>query len=948
MSYSSNKNNPSTSILDLEAGNIKIDVVLQATGQHAWNMSEGWVNVLRKEGWLNRAFYPIADWNDEEPVDDDGLFNYLKNPQSDLMLLLGFDWHSQPLHRTSKWQERWANSPTKKIAIVNEMCSSPIVQRCEEWQKSVSLALHSSMPCVDAVIFNHEPDLEFLQTKENIFKPSIFQPFAIDPEYFNSNIDFYQRQPKAFFRGNVTSFYDSESYIQRQRILEGIRHNTNVCLKEFQQEFLLKDYTNDLQEYQILLNLPSISPTLTARVFESMGCGGVLIQSNIIGQKSNQLFQDWEHLVFYDSDNHNDLIEKIKYLIKNPDVAQKIAKNGYHICHQKHTLKCRVEEILLWLNQDFKIINQSSHKSSNSEEKILSLNLQNDLEGERSQAKQKDPKKIFPTIVIDGIFFQLTNTGIARVWRSLLEEWITSGFSRHIVLLDRGKTAPKLSGIRYRNIELYNYEKTGIDSQMLQFVCDEVGADLFISTYYTTPLSTPSVFMAHDMIPEVIGTDLTVPMWREKRNGILHACRYIAISHSTANDLVKFYPSISKESITVAYNGISNNFFPANSEEILDFKTKYSIRKAYFLLVGSRSSLDGYKNAILFFKAFNQFPQRDEFAIICVGGETTLEAKLAELVENNQIHLLKLDDTELRSAYSGAISLVYPSLYEGFGLPIAEAMACGCPVITCRNSSIPEVAGEAAIYVHEYKIEEMVNALRKVQIPEIRQELIKQGLEQVKQFSWIEMAEIISDVFTTTAEKIQEEKSTRVPLIWQDFRKMQAQLQTLSSQSEFQFTQPQSQETETEPEPTNINKNSLQEELKQLEIQLAQKHQEFQVQEAILAAMQSSKFWKSRSAWFRLKPLIFPLVGLILGLFLFILSNVNYTYYPTVQLFSWALRFQKNQPLALGAYLISLALILGIVGYINYINSKILRRSRIALVSAGFTLIILYVFFFLS
>jgi hypothetical protein len=99
---------------------------------------------------------------------------------------------------------------------------------------------------------------------------------------------------------------------------------------------------------------------------------------------------------------------------------------------------------------------------------------------------------------------------------------------------------------------------------------------------------------------------------------------------------------------------------------------------------------------------------------------------------------------ELRLAYAGAIALVYPSKYEGFRLPVLEALACGCPVITCPNSSIPEVAGEAALYVQDNDVNGLSNALCEVQKPEVRSALIKAGLEQAKKFSWSKMAETVS------------------------------------------------------------------------------------------------------------------------------------------------------------------------------------------------------------
>jgi glycosyltransferase involved in cell wall biosynthesis len=816
MSESTN-NQQITFISNPIEGKPKIDVVLQATGNHAWNMSQGWINTLHREGLLNRAFRPFGEWEAEEPSDDDGLYEYLKNPQADIMLLLGFDWHSQPLHKTVKWQERWFNSSIIKIAILNEECSSRTVQNSLQWQQKVFSALDSSIPCVDAIICNHETDVEFLRHQKFIAKPIAFQPFAIDTEYFKSNIAFQERVDKAFFRGRIVDFYNSGSYEKRKLLVKNLSQCKEVCLKDYEDDLTLEDYIKDLNQYKILINLPSISLTLTARVFEALGCGGTLLQNSVVGTTSNSLFKDWEHLVYYNSSDPDDLVAKLKYLIKNPKVAEKIAKQGYELCYKEHSIQARIEDILKWVDEKFYLDNAKSHL-------LLTKDLEKDNEKTITKILERE-KKVY-TIVIDGVFFQLHQTGIARVWRSLLEEWSKSGFASHIIVLDREKTAPRIPGFRYRNIEPYNYEKTGLDSQMLQFVCDEVGADLFISTYYTTPLSTPSIFMAYDMIPEVIGADLNNPSWREKHNGIFHAYRYLSISRSTANDLVRFFPYISPESITVAYCGIPRSFIPADSHEIASFKAKYLLRKPYFLLVGSRLGLDGYKNAILFFKALNHFPQRNEVDVVCVGGEPTLEPEFAELAENIQVHLLTLDDTELKVAYSGAITLVYPSLYEGFGMPIAEAMACGCPVITCRNSSISEVAGEAAIYVDEYQVEEMVDALSKVQIPEVRHSLIERGFEQVKQFSWTKMAETIMNVLMTTAEQLKDEKITQVTLIWQEFRNIQAQLQKLPSQTEFH--------------PAHQ---------KQFKDRIALLNEE-------IAAMKTSKFWKLRTQWFKIKDLM--------------------------------------------------------------------------------------------
>lgn len=381
-----------------------------------------------------------------------------------------------------------------------------------------------------------------------------------------------------------------------------------------------------------------------------------------------------------------------------------------------------------------------------------SLQLQNEKSSYipsplEKQANVRDWQPAQPIIIIDGVFFQRYQTGIARVWKSLLEQWSNSCFARNLIILDRGGTAPKITGIYYKNTPLHDYQNLEQDQIMLQEICDEEGADLFISTYYTTPISTPSVFMGYDMIPELLGGDLNEPMWREKHNGIQHASAYITISQNTAKDLMNCFSDISSEQVTVAYCGVESLFIPANHTEIEKFKNKYDIHKPYFLLIAPNV---GYKNATFFFQSFDKLLTKQGFSIVCTGNREMIEQELQKFVPSHKIYILQLRDDELRLAYAGAIALVYPSKYEGFGLPVLEAMACGCPVITTPNSSLPEVAGEAALYVRDDDIEGMIDALCDVQKTSIRQALISAGLQRAKKFSWSTMADIVQNALVET------------------------------------------------------------------------------------------------------------------------------------------------------------------------------------------------------
>lgn len=363
-------------------------------------------------------------------------------------------------------------------------------------------------------------------------------------------------------------------------------------------------------------------------------------------------------------------------------------------------------------------------------------------------------------ILIDCVFFQFRNTGIARVWFNMLTEWAKTDFADSLLLLDRAETAPKIAGIRTRIIPAYDADAAVEDRVLLQQICDEEGAALFVSTYYTTPLTTPSVFYAYDMIPENTEFfDLSHPLWQMKHYGLRNAYAYIAISQSTAYDVIRFHPA-ALDKITVAYCAVdTDRFYVSSGDDISAFRRQYGVTAPYVVFIGDRA---GYKNAELLFRALSLLKNAQDLEVVCVGGHSELEEYLAAFNPAVKVHVLQLNDDMLRAAYSGAAALTYPSVYEGFGLPILEAMACGCPVITCQNSSLPEVAGAAALYVREYNPEELLAAMYQIQQPEVRESLVQLGYRQVGKFSWQKMAQTVRDALKGILSTLQDSGKIRV------------------------------------------------------------------------------------------------------------------------------------------------------------------------------------------
>lgn len=324
-------------------------------------------------------------------------------------------------------------------------------------------------------------------------------------------------------------------------------------------------------------------------------------------------------------------------------------------------------------------------------------------------------------LFVDGVFFQMYQTGIATVWRNLLRELPQLGI--RITFYDRGGMGELPQGVERMQGHPFSYARWDDPELRQAFIWS--GADVFMSTYYTyLPPDVPQVLLLHDMIPEVLGWDLSDPMWRQKHAALEAAARIVAVSQNTACDLLRL---TGKEAV-VAYPGVDTSVFKPDPSAI----------PKHWLLIGCHQGT--YKRQELFFEAYQQWSYKP-FPVLCTHSWSTPEA-YRQAAAPQPVMNAYLDLQQLVQAYQNAVALVYPSAYEGFGLPVLEAMACGTPVIIYPNSALVEVGGEAAFYVEDSLSDTLVQVLD----PKLRAEKVRKGLEWVKSFTWERMAKTIQEV----------------------------------------------------------------------------------------------------------------------------------------------------------------------------------------------------------
>jgi glycosyltransferase involved in cell wall biosynthesis len=306
------------------------------------------------------------------------------------------------------------------------------------------------------------------------------------------------------------------------------------------------------------------------------------------------------------------------------------------------------------------------------------------------------------------------------------------------IFLSRSKyrTTLKDSHIEFPAID---FRFPAADRHLISRFCSSEKVDLFVSSYYTFSTASANLILIYDLIPEVFKFGRMNRGWMERELAIYSAKSYFTISQNTRKDLCEFYPHSRDLHIGLGYPGIDSNLF--DSARITP-EAKQARKKRFFVCVGSRYGEGGYKNGKLLVDAINKIPNENiDFELYFIGGEPlTKEEMQLQNDKGIKIKTGRLSDSELISVLKNAEALVYPSKYEGFGMPPLEALALGTPVITTRSSSIPEAVGGLALFVDAEDSLSLSALLLRKDFEQVRQSLISSGPQRASEFSWKQTA----------------------------------------------------------------------------------------------------------------------------------------------------------------------------------------------------------------
>jgi len=272
-------------------------------------------------------------------------------------------------------------------------------------------------------------------------------------------------------------------------------------------------------------------------------------------------------------------------------------------------------------------------------------------------------------------------------------------------------------------------------------------------------IKTPYVVMIHDI------SYRARPRFTSPRNfalqnilGWLTALRASAVttpSHFSRREVARLYPWL-RDRAFVTPNAVKSAFYPRPSAEVEQVKKAFDISAPYFLFVGTPQPR---KNIARVVEAFLAVTRKVERVQLVIAGKSTPElgklrrAHQAAFASGRVVATGYVSDDDLACLYSGCIALVFPSLYEGFGIPVLEAMACGAPVITSNTTALPEAAGDAALLVNPEDTMAIAQAIRRMlDEPALRAHLRARGFAHARQFTWARTARATAEAYQAATE----------------------------------------------------------------------------------------------------------------------------------------------------------------------------------------------------
>lgn len=280
-----------------------------------------------------------------------------------------------------------------------------------------------------------------------------------------------------------------------------------------------------------------------------------------------------------------------------------------------------------------------------------------------------------------------------------------------------------------------------------------VRPQLFLSTdgYLSLRSKLKSIAVIHDINFEHYPKDLPYFYRQYYRHYFPkyanRAARIATVSEFSRNDIAEKY-NISKDKIDVVYNGANENFKPLDENEKQKIRNRFSQGQPYFIFVGS---LHARKNITNMLKAFDVFKQTESSSLkfIIAGSKrwwsTEMEATFRGLQHKQDVLFTgRVSDQELYSMTGAAFAAVYTSTFEGFGIPIVEAMTCNVPVITSNVTAMPEIGGEAVLTVDPFSVQSIANGMKAMwQDENLRNDLIQRGKMQRLKYSWDRTAKLL-------------------------------------------------------------------------------------------------------------------------------------------------------------------------------------------------------------